>query len=129
MPEVAVEQLQFRPVAQMRGDFAAHRDQRAGAAGRHVHAPQQLLPRWIGGLRQRGRGFRRGVAITVTVHLTHQELYAHSIGAETIRADERYRPRGEMDQVRGTALSLPVGLRQINPTGNLPLHRTPKSVV
>src|SRR6266566_558515 len=61
MLQVGVEQLQFRLVAQMRGDFAAHRDQRAGAAGRHVHAPQQLLPWWIGGLSERGRGFRRGV--------------------------------------------------------------------
>ena len=61
MPEVGVEQLQFRLVAQMRGDFTAHRDQGAGTAGRHVHAPQQLLPGWIGGLCECGRGFRRGV--------------------------------------------------------------------
>ena len=61
MPEVGVEQLQLRLAVQVRGEFAAHCDQRAGAAGRHVHAPQQLLPRRIGGPRERGRGFRRPV--------------------------------------------------------------------
>ncbi len=29
----------------------------------------------------------------------------------------------------GITNHLPVGLRQINPTGNLALHRTPKSVI
>jgi len=45
----------------MRGDLAAHRDQCAGAAGRHVHPPQQFLPGRIGGLREGGRGFSRGI--------------------------------------------------------------------
>ena len=61
MPEIGIEQPQFRLVAQMRGDLAAHRDQCAGATGRHVHPPQQFLPGRIGGLREGGRGFRRAV--------------------------------------------------------------------
>ena len=61
MLEVGIEQLQFRLVAQMRGDLAAHRDQCAGATGRHVHPPQQFLPGRIGGLREGGRGFSRGI--------------------------------------------------------------------
>src|SRR5260370_1680406 len=61
MLEIGIEQLQFRFAAQACVDLAAHRDQRAGAAGRHVHSPQQFLPGRIGGLRERGRGFSRGI--------------------------------------------------------------------
>jgi hypothetical protein len=68
--------------------------------------------------------------ITVTVH---------SIGTETVRADERYRRRGGWINVAGrqTNLSdksdgignqLPVALRQIGTTGKIPLHGDPKSV-
>ncbi len=60
MLEIGIEQLQLRLVVQMGGDLASHRDQRAGAASRHVHAPQQLLPGRIAGPCERGRGFRRG---------------------------------------------------------------------
>jgi hypothetical protein len=65
MLQVGIEQLQFRLVAQMRGDLAAHRDQCAGATGRHVHPPQQFLPGRIGGLRERGRRLRRAVGEVV----------------------------------------------------------------
>jgi hypothetical protein len=61
MPEVGVEQLQLRLIGEMRGELAPHRDQRARAARRHIHAPQQLLPGRIGGLSERRGGFRRGV--------------------------------------------------------------------
>ena len=61
MPEVGVEQLQFRLGAQPDGDVAAHGDQRGGAAGRRIHSPQQLLPWRIGGLCKGSRGFSRGI--------------------------------------------------------------------
>ena len=61
MPEVGVEQLQFRLVTQMRGDFTAHRDQHAGAPGCHVDSPQQFLAGRIGDPRESGCGFRRPI--------------------------------------------------------------------
>jgi hypothetical protein len=46
MPEVGVEQPQLRLVVQMRGEFAAHRDQRAGAAVRFVLSRPFACPRF-----------------------------------------------------------------------------------
>ncbi len=60
MLEIAIQRLQSRLVAQMRRQLLAHGDQRAGTAGCHVHSPQQLLSRRIGGLRQPRCALGRG---------------------------------------------------------------------
>ncbi|MGY4219798.1 hypothetical protein ACVMFB_006297 [Bradyrhizobium sp. USDA 4522] len=81
MLEIGIEQLQLRFGAETAGDLAAHRDQARRAAGRHIHPPQHLLARRIGGVGQGGRG-RRGAVGKIALR---RILQRRRVGLERAR--------------------------------------------
>ena len=56
MPQVGIQQLQRRVLPGRTAQLLPHPDQGGGAAGGHVHPPQQLLPRRLGRVGKAGGG-------------------------------------------------------------------------